>query len=385
MKILIVIDDYFTTNNGTSVSGQRFVEELRRRGHEVRILTYVADSISTDESIYRLPELRVPIFANLIHSHGFCFAKPVESVIKEAVAWADVVHAMMPFMLEYRTKEIADSMGKVSTAAFHIQPENITSSIRLGKVQAVTDFAYWLFRRYTYDNYTHVHTPSPFMERVLHDHDFQSDIRAISNGIADDFVYHKCPKTPELEGKIVITMVGRLAREKRQDVIIEAVRRSKYADKIQLIFAGKGPLQARYERLGSTLTHRPIFGYYSKAELLNILGMTDVYVHASDMESEAISCIEAFATGLVPIIANSKLSATPQFALDHRSLFKPGEPQHLAAKIDYWIEHPDKREEMEHKYAQHADKYRLPSSVAQFEQMLYDAIEQNTNLKKEIV
>ncbi len=355
MKILLVIDDYFTTNNGTSVSGQRFVEELRRRGHEVRILTYVADAIPTDESIYRLPELRVPIFANLIHSHGFCFAKPVESVIKEAVAWADVVHAMMPFMLEYRTKEIADSMGKVSTAAFHIQPENITSSIRLGKVQAVTDFAYWLFRRYTYDNYTHVHTPSPFMERVLHDHDFQSDIRAISNGIADDFVYHKCPKTPELEGKI------------------------------QLIFAGKGPLQARYERLGSTLTHRPIFGYYSKSELLDILGMTDVYVHASDMESEAISCIEAFATGLVPIIANSKLSATPQFALDHRSLFKPGDSQHLAAKIDYWIEHPDKREEMEQKYAQHADKYRLPSSVAQFEQMLYDAIEQNTNLKKEIV
>ncbi len=374
MKILIVIDDYFTTNNGTSVSGQRFVEELRRRGHNVRILTYVADSMPTDENIYRLPELHIPIFEGLIHSYGFCLAKPVESIIREAVKWADIVHTMMPFVIEYKTKEIADSMGKPTTSAFHIQPENITSAINLGKVKSVTDFTYWLFRRYTYDNYTHVHTPSYFMEKTLREHHYQSDIRAISNGIADDFVYHKCPKTPELESKIVITMVGRLAREKRQDVIIQAVKHSKYADKIQLIFAGKGPLQAQYEQLGRTLPHRPIFGYYSKAELLDILGMTDLYVHASDMESEAISCIEAFATGLVPIIANSNLSATPQFALDHRSLFKPGDPQHLAAKIDYWIEHPDKRQEMEHKYAQYADKYRLSSSVEQFEQMLYDAV-----------
>ncbi len=383
MKILIVIDDYFTTNNGTSVSGQRFVEELRRRGHEVHILTYVADSIPTDETIYRLPELHVIGFEKLIHSYGFCLAKPVESVIRKAVEWADVVHTMMPFWLEHDAKEMADRLGKATTTAFHIQPENITSAIKLGKVKPVNDFTYWLFRHYAYDHYTYLHTPSKFMENLLTEHRYHSDIRAISNGIADEFVYHKCPKTPELEGKIVITMVGRLAREKRQDVIIEAVRHSKYADKIQLIFAGKGPLREQYEQMGSTLANRPIFGYYSKEELINVLGMTDLYVHASDMESEAISCIEAFATGLVPIIANSHLSATPQFALDNRSLFEPGNPQDLAAKIDYWIEHSAERETMEKAYAQHADNYRLTASVDQFEQMLYDAL--NANQRRAIV
>ena len=47
-------------------------------------------------------------------------------------------------------------------------------------------------------------------------------------------------KDKEFKDKIVLTMVGRLSGEKRQDVLIDAVSKSKYADKIQLIFAGKG-------------------------------------------------------------------------------------------------------------------------------------------------
>ena len=67
--------------------------------------------------------------------------------------------------------------------------------------------------------------------------------------------------------------------------------------------------------------------------------MSDLYVHAADAEIEAIACIEAFSSGLVPVIANSPKSATPQFALDERSLFEAGNPKDLADKIDYWIEH----------------------------------------------
>ena len=33
--------------------------------------------------------------------------------------------------------------------------------------------------------------------------------------------------------------------------------------------------------------------------------MSDLYVHAADVEIEAMSCMEAFAGGLVPVIANS--------------------------------------------------------------------------------
>ena len=39
MKILIVINDYLNKSNGMCISTQRFVEEFRAAGREVRIAT----------------------------------------------------------------------------------------------------------------------------------------------------------------------------------------------------------------------------------------------------------------------------------------------------------------------------------------------------------
>lgn len=372
MKILFVIDTYQTNNNGTSISAQRFATELRKRGHQVRILTTGESS----EEIYGLNEVRIPFFQGLISKHGFQFAARESSVVTEAVAWADVVHCFMPFALESYAKKVADRLGKPSTAAFHIQPENITSSVNLGKVSWITNTIYQGFRHLIYDRFTHIHTPSQFMANEIIKRGYSANIHVISNGIQDDFIWTKRPKSPEYEDKILIMMVGRLSVEKRQDVIINAVKHSKYADKIQLIFAGNGPKYEDYVQLGRQLKNPPIFAYYTRNELIDTLAQCDLYVHASDMESEAISCIEAFATGLVPIIANSELSATPQFALDGRSLFSPGSPKDLARSIDYWLDHPQERARMERQYAEVAKNYRIDQSIRKFEDMLYAAVEE---------
>jgi glycosyltransferase involved in cell wall biosynthesis len=187
---------------------------------------------------------------------------------------------------------------------------------------------------------------------------------------------------PEFEDKILIMMVGRLSAEKRQDVLINAVPLSKYADKIQLVFAGHGPKYDEYVALGKTLPHPPQFVYKNQDDLIALLSQADLYVHASDMESEAISCIEAFATGLVPVIANSEVSATPQFALDGRSLFRAGSPKDLARAIDYWLDHPKEREYMGKIYAKAAKKYSLSNSVRMFEDMLNEEMEDCKNVEK---
>ncbi len=99
------------------------------------------------------------------------------------------------------------------------------------------------------------------------------------------------------------------------------------------------------------------------------------------MESEAISCIEAFATGLVPVISNSSLSATKQFALDERSLFKAGDPKDLARAIDYWLDHPEEKKKMEKIYSESAAKYNINNSITLFEEMLEEAIQDHEKSK----
>ena len=84
--------------------------------------------------------------------------------------------------------------------------------------------------------------------------------------------------------------------------------------------------------------------------------------------------MEAFSCGLVPVISDSPLSATRQFALDERSLFRAGDAQSLADRIDYWIEHPEEKAELAKKYIASGDGMRVENSVAQAEQMYQDAI-----------
>lgn len=384
MKILFVIDTLYTSNNGTSISAQRFAAELRKRGHEVRALCGDKPKNEQDEQItdgdFCAGIFHFPVFQFLCEKHDFFYGNADKKVIKEACDWADIVHVYTPLFMSNAAITYCLQIHKPVTAAFHIQPENITSSFGLGKVKCINTMIYAIFRHVTYNRIRHIHTPSPFIANELRKNGYTSQLHIISNGINDLFLNARPTAVNHLkEGVFTIMMIGRLSQEKRQDVIIKALKYSKYGDRIQLVFAGKGPEYKRYQRMGKSLAYPPKFVYLNREQLIEQLRATDLYIHASDMEIEAISCIEAFATGLVPVIANSPNSATPQFALDERSLFKAGDPKDLARAIDYWLDRPKERTRMEKKYAAAAYKYSISHSVQLFEQMLREEIADNEN------
>ena len=399
-KILFVIDSFYTTNNGTSISAQRFAGELRKRGHEVRVLCWdtpsdqgTKDQVTKEvgctkennltDGDFTTKKFNIPVFQPLCDKHDFSFAYNDKAIVHAACDWADIVHVFVPFGIEMEAINYCRSIGKPVTAAFHIQPENMTSSVSMGKVEWFNELFYKSFRHNVYNRVRHVHVPSLFMGRMIEERGYTAKIHVISNGIQDAFMEageKKVERSLEEESSkkvFKIMMIGRLSQEKRQDVIINALKYSKYGDRIQLVFAGHGPEYDKYVELGKDLKYPPKFIYVGRDELIEELLTTDLYVHASDMESEAISCIEAFATGLVPVIANSEVSATPQFALDGRSLFAPGNPKDLARAIDYWLDHPEERHYMEEQYRLAGRQYSLAASVTKFEEMLNEEIMDN--------
>jgi 1-acyl-sn-glycerol-3-phosphate acyltransferase len=171
-------------------------------------------------------------------------------------------------------------------------------------------------------------------------------------------------------------MVGRLSAEKRQDLIIKAVRNSQYADKIQLVFLGKGPKQRKCERMGRHLPNKPVFKYVSQQEIVKIYNQCDLYVHAAEAEIEAIVCMEAIASGLVPVIANSPKSAAPQFALDERCLFKNKDAIDLTKKIEYWMVNREERIKMREHYLHEAHQYAIEKSIDKIEDVYRRVIAQ---------
>ncbi len=369
MKIVLVIDQFDHSNNGTTMTARRFAEQLRRRGHTVKVLA--AGAPEPDK--ITVPKHHIPLFQGLIESQGMYFAQPLDEAYYEAFRDADVVHFYMPFRFCRRGECIARQMHIPTVAAFHVQPENITSTLYLGRCKWLNEFLYRRFRDTFYNRFDYIHCPSQFIADQLTLHNYGAECRVISNGVDSAFVPAAAP-VKRTDHTFRILMIGRLSQEKRQDLIIQAAALSRHSSEIQLIFAGKGPRLRHDQRLARHLPRKPVFGFYTQEELVELIHSCDLYVHASDAEIEGISCMEAFSCGLVPVISDSPLSATHQFALDERSLFRAGDAQSLAECIDYWIEHPTEKAELGEKYAAYGSGMRVEQCVAQAEQMYTDAI-----------
>ena len=375
MKIVLVIDQFDSGNNGTTVTARRYAEQLQRRGHSVTVLACGQSGVLEDGvTKVGVPEFKLPVFDGLVKSQGMLFARPVDEAYYQAFKGADIVHFYLPFRFCRRGEEIARQMHIPTVAAFHMQPENVTFTIGMGNFKPMNEFlSRWCYRELS-NRFSYIHCPSQFIADQLEQHGYDAHLCVISNGVDDAFVPKKVARPAVFRDKFVILMVGRLSGEKRQDLIIEAAARSKYRDRIQLVFAGKGPKEEEYRLMGAKLPNLPVFGFFEQEKLVGLMNACDLYVHASDAEIEGISCIEALACGLVPVISDSKRSATSQYALDERSLFRAGDAGSLAEKIDYWIEHPAERQAMAERYAREGDGNRVSACVQKAEQMYRDAI-----------
>lgn len=371
MKILIVIDQYDNLSNGTTISAKRFVDGLRKNGNEVQVLSTGKNS----DNKFTLKTYKFPkVIDKYFKANEMVFAKPDEDVMRSVFENQDIIHFYMPFKLAKKGVKISKEMKIPHTTAFHVQPENITYAVGLGKNQLINDKIYTYFRTY-YNKFRHIHCPSNFIANELKKHGYTAKLHVISNGVDEDFKFNRKSKPKELENKIVITMLGRYSPEKRQDVLIDAVKKSKYSDKIKLVLAGKGQCFEEYKKQAKDLKNEPIMKFLDKEELVDTLSYTDLYVHSADAEIEAISCLEAIACGNVPIISNSKESATVQFAINEESLFNHGDSIDLAKKIDYFLDNPEHLENMRKEYAKFADKFRIENSIKLMEKMFKEEIE----------
>ncbi|MFF5084570.1 glycosyltransferase [Actinoplanes sp. NPDC000266] len=367
MIITLVADTFDVNNNGTTISATRFADALVARGHTVRVVACgESRQPGRGPEVFGLPELHVPIASRLAHKQSTLFAKPVRAVLTSAISGADVVHIYQPWALGRAAERTARRLGVPAVAAFHVQPENITYNVGLGWFRPAAHLVYLLLRLFFYGRFADIHCPSAFIAAQLRAHGYRARLHVISNGVDEAFRPHQTkPTNPVFR----ILMIGRFAPEKRQDVLIKAVSRSRHAGKIELHFAGHGPAEQKLKKLSLRLENEARFGYYAQDELIELIRGCDLYVHASDAEIEGLSCLEAFSCGLVPVISDSRRSATGQFALEERNLFRAGDPSSLAERIDGWIEDPAGLAAASEAYARYGRLYSVDRSVKAIERV----------------
>ena len=381
MKILFVLECANQPTNGTTASCVRFAKELEKKGHEVSIIG--CDRIVGERyhRYYGLPKYHFPVTDPLIVKGGFLVTRCIYKTIREAIKGQDVVHLFLPFKLSNVCRLIAQEEGIPCTTAFHIVPQNVTAAMHLAWSRLINGILLYSFKRYLYNQVKYVHCPSPMAANIMKTHNFKNnEPRVFSNGVIPFFKKMDVARPKEYEDKFIVCMSGRLVDEKRQDLLIKAVAKSKYNDKIQVILLGQGTNFKYYTRLGKKLKNPLVIKFCTQEEVREVLNYIDLYVHASDYEIEGIAAIEAITCGRVALISDSKYCATKDFAIEkERCLFKHGSVKDLKNKIEWFYEHPEEINRLSDLYLEESKKYALANQVDALEQMFIDAI----NDKKE--
>ena len=375
MNITIVCDVLGEANNGTSLAAYNLINTLVEKGHNVKVVCPDPDKMGR-QGYYILRELNVGPLNGYLKKNGVSLARGDKTVIYQACKDADIVHGLVPFNASKRALKFCHKNGIPFTAGFHMQAENFTSHIFMMASNLVNKATYsYLWSTY-FNKVDAVHYPTEFIRDYVKQYNKKNvPAYVISNGVNFKYFYpNKVERPDNLKDKFIIIMSGRLSKEKNQQELLYAVKRSKYEKNIQIILTGDGPRRKYLMKLIKRLnfTNPPIQKLYKHEELHDALWMGDLYVHTSIVEIEAISCLEAIACGMVPVIADSRKSATRKFAIDERCLYKSRCTRDLAEHIDYWIEHPNERKELSTKYQEFIKQFDFEKCMDNMEKMLVE-------------
>jgi 1,2-diacylglycerol 3-alpha-glucosyltransferase len=361
LHIAYAIDTFDGVKTGGVISAKRFVAALRER-HDV---TVIAGGPSGGGRV-GLPRFTIPPFGRLMREMGFIFAWPSRSVLVPVLRRADVLHVQFPFWLGIRAAGLARSLGTPVVTSSQIQPENIFHNLGIHS-QWVMDRTWRFFIKRLYGRSDFMVSPTAFAFEELRRHGLRVPTDIVSNGIPAQFHPGPAERDPRFRDRFVVLGVSRLAKEKRIEVIIEAVRRSRHAARIQLVLYGRGPEEERLRRLSASLPIPAEIRLAEEEEMPSLMRGADLLVHASDVELEGMAVLEALGTGLPTLVANAPMSATAALAINDQFRFPPGDSDELARRMDHLVEHPEQLAAAREACLAAAEGLRLEASITRME------------------
>ncbi len=369
LKIAQIIDVYENASNGAAISTQRFTKLLRENGNKVLVLS--TGNPEKDKVVLKAFYPPIAYLKKVMQRMKFVFALPDKKLFRKLFSQVDIIHNQFPLLLGIVAVGIARRMGKPIISTFHVQGEQLMYNGGLTH-PFWTRLAYKVFMRYIYNKSDLVICPSEFAEKELKKYGVKSKTVVISNGVTDDYRPMDLPK--RYPDKFTILTVGRNATEKRQELLIRAVAASKYKNDIQLVILGDGPLRKHLEHLSSELLDNTVeFKLVPSDKVAEYYNTADLYVHAAEVEVECMTAIEAMACGLPLLIADAELSATKQFALNEKFLFKT--QQELTDKINYWLENRHELEHTKEDYLALSHQYSIDNSYEKLVNAYYEVLE----------
>ena len=335
---------------------------MKKRGHEVVVVC--SDEAKAGKEGYVV-----------ISRRGNGFGKHfLDKETLEAAVWdSDAVHIMTPFAPGGAAVRLCKQHLIPVSADFYAQTDGLTARFGLHHVKAANEMR---IRRDNLNLYRYadaVRFPSELSRRLFEKAvGHKTEAYIIPNGVDKRFCPNGAQKPQAFRDRFVILYRAPYSREKNHRILIDAATLSKHSDKIQLIFAGSGPMKSALKKQGMKLKNQPVLTAYPYSLLPNLYHYADLYVHPALVDLDGVSCMEAIACGKVALIADSPYSAAKEWAPDKDLLFDGRSAQALAERIDRVIEHPEESDALRERYSDFINALSEDACMDRVEEMLYD-------------
>ena len=309
MKILLTSDTYENQINGVSCSVITLRDELRKKGHDVRVLTLSRDNeskmVKTD---YLIGSFSVPFYPDARQTLRF-----KDKIINDIVKWhPDIIHIQTEFSIGRIAKKVAKACNVPYINTSHTFYEDYTNYVipskTIGRVVARK------LTKKSYANSAAVIAPTKKIKDVLTSYGVTSPIYIIPTGINLDRFGKKLSiiERAKLKSQLhltskskVLVSIGRVAKEKNLDEIIDFLPELVKKDSnIVLLIGGDGPYKKNIENKVKKLKmdkYVRFLGMIPPENTYKYYQLGDVFVCASTSETQGITYIEALACG-IPLV-----------------------------------------------------------------------------------
>lgn len=306
MKILITTDAYNNMINGVAISVKNLSTALQNAGNDVRILTLSQTHQSyRQDHVYFIRSMPLGIYPNIRASLAFH-----DSLIDEIEEWRpDIIHTQSEFFTLFFARKIAKKTHAPIVHTYHTLYEYYTHYFcpnqTLGKHIAASG------SRFVCNRMNAVVAPTLKTKTLLERYGIHVPLHVIPTGLALEQFYQ--PFDWSVRQKLrtqlhipehapVLVTLGRVAKEKNIDFLIQQMK-SPLLQKLQahFVIVGNGPdrerLEALVHKLGLCETVH-FTGMVRPDEVMQYYRIGDVFVSASQSETQGLTYIEAMASGL---------------------------------------------------------------------------------------
>ena len=303
MNIGLYTDTYFPQISGVATSIKTLQDALERQGHNVFIFTTTDPHVkkgTVEPNVFRFSSIPFVSFTDRrIAFRGLFEATKVAKEVN-----LDIVHTQTEFALGTIGKYVAHQLDIPAIHTYHTMYEDYLHYILNGHL--LRPYHVKQFVKSYLKNMDGCIAPSGRVEELLRRYGVQIPIRVIPTGVDIQSMNSDANRDVRKDLGIdadapVILTLSRIAAEKKINHILNVLPAIiEEIPNVKFVIAGDGPdvkvLQEQVERL--TLEDYVIFaGNVDHGDVGNYYRMADIFVSASDTETQGLTYVEALAAG----------------------------------------------------------------------------------------